>query len=399
MAGLSSTGITIKDVAEILSDIESEQLTNIDADLSVGPDDVLGQLNGIYAASLAELWELLEEVYQSAYPDTASGQSLSYVSALTGAIRLAATKASLFVYIEGTVGTTVPAGTQVYPDGDPDSLFVITADVVIAEHGTPDWVETTMEAVTAGTATTAAAGDILIIATPVAGVNSFDPSGSTPFTPGTDEETDSELRIRRENTLALAGASTVDAIRAEMLNVPGVDICTVFENPTGITDPIGIPPYAIEVLVSNETGTPYTQPDVVAEILLRKPAGTATYGGIGPTTATDSAGNDYDIYYSEPVDVRAYVAVTLTAETDGTYVGDEPVQKAIAEWATRSLLVGQDLFSSDIVNVVADLEGVVSVDVTATFVDDDATPSPNTVLVITARQLATILYTDVVVTS
>jgi len=180
--------------------------------------------------------------------------------------------------------------------------------------------------------------------------------------------------------------------------VPGVDSCTVFENPTGVTDPIGIPPYAIEVLVHNETGTTYTAQDVVDEILLRKPAGTATYGGESGTGA-DSAGNTYTVYYSEPTEVRSYVAVTLTAETDGTYVGDEPVAKAIADWASRSLLVGQDLFSSDIINVVADLEGVVSVDVTATFVDDDATPSPNTQLVITPRQLATILYTDVVVTS
>jgi hypothetical protein len=395
MAGLTSTGITIKDVAEILADIESEQLANIDADLSVGPDDVLGQINGIYAAALAELWELLEEIYQSAYPDTAYGQSLSYVSALTGAIRLVATKAALDVTFTGVDTTEIPAGTQVYPDGDADSLFQTTALATIS--GTT--VDVELEAVATGIATTAAAGDPLIIATPVADITSVATDGATPFTTGKIEETDSLLRIRRENTLALAGASTVDAIRAEMLQVPGVDICTVFENPTGITDPIGIPPYAIEVLVSNETGTTYTQPAVVAEILLRKPAGTATYGGIGPITATDSAGNDYDIYYSEPEEVRAYVEVTLTAETDGTYVGDEPVQKAIAEWATRSLLVGQDLFSSDIVNVVADLEGVVSVDVTETFVEDDASPDPNTHLIITARQLATILYTDVDVTS
>jgi hypothetical protein len=79
MAGLTSSGITIKSVDEILTDMESEQLANIAADLNVEADSVLGQLNGIYAAALAELWELLEQVYQAAYPDTASGQSLSYI--------------------------------------------------------------------------------------------------------------------------------------------------------------------------------------------------------------------------------------------------------------------------------------------------------------------------------
>ena len=396
MAGLTSTGITIKDVAEILADMESEQLANIDADLDVGPDDLLGQLNGIYAAALAELWELLEQVYQSAYPDTASGQSLSYVSALTGAIREPAVKASLLVHLEGTVSTNVPAGTQGYVDGDPDALWETTADAVIAEEGATDYIEVTMEAVTAGTATTAYQTDSeLVISTPVSGLDAITIQADA--TPGANEETDSELRLRREQSLALAGASTVEAIRAEMLQVPGVDSCTVFENPTGVTDSLGLPPKSIEVLVNNETGTTYTAQDVVDEILLRKPAGTATYGGLSGT-ATDSAGNDYTVYYSEPTEVPIHVELTLVAETDGTYVGDTAVAEAIADWATRSLRVGQSVYGSDIIGVVVGLEGVISVDVSTVFVDDDD-PPVTADHILTARQLGIITSANVDVTS
>jgi hypothetical protein len=351
-------------------------------------------LNGIYGAALAELWELLEQVYQSAYPDTASGQSLSYVSALTGAIRLVAVKAALDVTFTGVDLTEIPAGTQVYPDGDADSLFQTTALATIS--GTT--VDVELEAVTAGTATTAAEGDDLIIATPVADISAVATDGAIPFTTGTDEETDSELRIRREQTLALAGASTVEAIRAEMLQVPGVDICTVFENPTGVTDPIGIPPYAIEVLVHNETGTTYVEQDVVDEILLRKPAGTATYGGLSED-ATDSAGNTYTIYYSEPEEVPIHVALTLTAETDGSYVGDTAVADSIADWATRSLTVGRDVYGSDIVGVAASVEGVINVDVSTVFVKDSDPPTGSDDQALTARQLGTIIAANVDVTS
>jgi uncharacterized phage protein gp47/JayE len=393
MAGLTATGITIKDVDEILSDMESDQLANIDANLNTSSDSVLGQLNGVMAAAVAECWELLEQVYQSAYPDTASGQSLSYVAALTGAIRKAATAAALDVRFTGVDTTEIPAGTLVYPDGDADSVFQTTALAVIS--GTT--VDVELEAVNVGTATTAAAGDDLIIATPIVDISGVATVGATPFTTGTDEETDSKLRIRREEALALAGASTVEAIRAEMLQVTGVDSCTVFENPTGITDALGIPPYAIEVLVNNETGTTYTAQDVVDEILLRKPAGTATYGGLSET-ATDSAGNEYTIYYSEPTEETIHIELTLVAETDGTYVGDDAVADAIAEWGTRVLRVGRSVYGSDIVSVVADLDGVTNVDVSTVFVDDDDPPVTDD-HILTARQLGIITSANVDVTS
>ena len=405
MAGLTSSGITIKSVDEILADMESEQLANIAADLNVEADSVLGQLNGIYAAALAELWELLEQVYQAAYPDTASGQSLSYIAALTGAIRRPATKSTILVHLEGTVSTSVPAGTQAYPDqngagpADPDSMYETTAVAVIAEEGATDYVEVTMEAVTPGSyANASLSGDVeLVISTPVAGLDAITIQADS--ADGDDEETDAELRERREQSLALAGASTVEAIRAEMLQVTGVDRCTVFENPTGTTDALGLPPKSIEVLVDSDNAPDYDDQELADEILLRKPAGTQTYGSISDT-ATDSAGNTYTVYWSEPTTVPAYVELDLTAATDGTYGddGDDRVAEAIADWATPNLTVGRSLYSSDIVNVVADVEGVTAVDVLATFVDD--TTSPNEyVVVATGRDLITISTSNITVNS
>jgi len=402
MAGLTSSGITIKSVDEILTDMESEQLANIDADLNTESDSILGQLNGIYAAALAELWELLEQVYQAAYPDTASGQSLSYVAALTGAIRQPATKSTLLVHLEGTVSTSVPAGTQAYPDqdgagpADPDSMYETTAVAVIAEEGATDFIEVTMEAVTPGSyANASLTGDVeLVISTPVAGLDAITIQENSAA--GDDEETDSELRTRREQTLALAGSSTVEAIRADVLQVTGVDSCTVFENRTGTTDALGLPPKSIEVLVYSENDD-YTGQDVADKIQLVKPAGTETYGSLSATTE-DSAGNQYTTYYSEPTEETIHVELTLVAETDGTYVGDSAVAEAIADWATRSLRVGQSVYGSDIIGVVVGLEGVISVDVSTVFVDDDDPPVTDD-HILTARELGAIIAANVDVTS
>lgn len=52
-------------------------------------------------------------------------------------------------------------------------------------------------------------------------------------------ETDSELRIRRNNSLRLLGAGTVESIRARLLQqVPGVISALVFENSTLTQEPI-----------------------------------------------------------------------------------------------------------------------------------------------------------------
>lgn len=395
MAGLTTAGITIKNVDEILTDIESDQLANISPDLNIEADSVIGQINGVYAGALAEAWELLEQVYQAAYPDTASGQSLSYVAALTGALRREATKALLDVHLEGTESTVVPAGTQAYVDGDPDSLFETTDPATIIEQGTPDFVAVTMRAVTEGSATFASDTSDLVISTPVTGLDLITVDGATPFTVGLDEETDSELRQRREQALAIAGASTVEAIRTEILNVTGVDSVTVFENPSGITDALGLPPYSIEVLVFSEGAPNYDAQELVDEILLRKPAGTETFGGLSGT-AEDSSGNVYTIKYSEPTTVQTYVELTVNVDTD--YAGDDAVTAAISTWASRNLRVGDSVYASDIIAVVADVTGVINTDISTVLVDDIASPV-TTNLILTARQFATISSDDVDVTS
>jgi len=86
-------------------------------------------------------------------------------------------------------------------------------------------------------------------------------------------------------------------------------------------------------------------------------------------------------------------------KSDGTYIGDTPAEQAVEDWASANLQVGQSVYASDIINVVAGLEGVVSVSTTATFVEaGDATPDA-VLWVASARELGTIDAADVTVNS
>jgi len=98
------------------------------------------------------------------------------------------------------------------------------------------WTDVAFTAVNYG-AVIALNGTLTEIVTPISGwyecTNFLD--GAT----GRDEETDAELRTRRAQSLALIGASTVEAIKTQILqNVDSVTACTVYENDTSDADTI-----------------------------------------------------------------------------------------------------------------------------------------------------------------
>jgi len=392
MAGLTTTGLTIETIETLLASIVADQLANISPTLNTEADSLAGQLNAIYAAALLELWELLEEIYQSGYPDTASGQSLSFIAAITGTIREVATKSTVDVRFTGTVAAAVPINTEVYVVGRPESRYVTLAAAVVGGGGT---VDVSCEAVTAGDDTFMVSAEALTMPNPpptITLATSFENSVD-----GQDEETDAALRIRREQELARPGSATAEAIKADLLEVTGVDVAQVYENVTMLTDANGLPPKSIECLVYSQNTPVYTAADVVAAIWTAKPAGTETHGGL--TLATlDSSGDSHDILYSVPAEITTHMLVTL--DYDATdYIGDTLVRTAIVEWAQLNLSMGDDVVASDLVTLVSGLAGVVSVDGSNTGANSTTVASGNPSLTISLRQVSTVDSGDIDITS
>jgi hypothetical protein len=88
MSGVTEGGFVVKTELELFDELGAEGRATIDDALDVSPDSVFGQLAGIVASKHAELWEVLEAVW-GALSESASGQSLDRVAALTGTTRLA----------------------------------------------------------------------------------------------------------------------------------------------------------------------------------------------------------------------------------------------------------------------------------------------------------------------
>lgn len=99
-------------------------------DINLDSQSVTGQIIGIFSKVLADDWENLEDVYESQYPNSASGISLDNVVQLNGLTRLPALRTSVIGSATGTPGTLIPAGSLARLQGSGE-IFFSTANAFI----------------------------------------------------------------------------------------------------------------------------------------------------------------------------------------------------------------------------------------------------------------------------
>lgn len=132
MPGLTDAGFELKRLSDIKTEIEEKLRAELGSSLNLLPESVFGQIISVFADREASVWEVAEDVYNSAYPDTASGVSLDNVVALTGITRqpaIASVQENLRLF--GTAATLVPSGTVISVEGSPESRFQTDADVTL----------------------------------------------------------------------------------------------------------------------------------------------------------------------------------------------------------------------------------------------------------------------------
>lgn len=131
MSGLTDQGFDRARLADIKEEIEASLRTSLGNAINLNPESVLGQIVGIIAERESLIWQVSEQVYNSQYPDTATGTSLDNVAALTGISRLAATFSVVKAQLYGTAGTLIPLGTLFSVDGNSSAQFATRNNVTL----------------------------------------------------------------------------------------------------------------------------------------------------------------------------------------------------------------------------------------------------------------------------
>lgn len=386
--GVLSTGFATKTRQDIIDEISASLKADIDPNLNTTSTSILGQLIGIVADQLSQNWDVLSDVYDSQYPDSAATTSLDNVASITGTERLAATASTATLIVTGDNATVLPLGRQArvpaggifetdanvtistatawtittaYSVGDlvrndsPDNIYVCITAGTSAGSGGPTGTGTAIVDGTvtwryvglgAGYNTVAATAtetgvvvaqtyQITEIVTAVSGwkgVNNLADANT-----GTAEETDPALRARREARLAAGGKATVESIRAALLAVTGVSNAFVFENTSDVTDGNGLPPHSIQCTVVDGTDAAVAQ-----AVFDNKAAGIATYGIDISEVIVDSQGINHTILADRADQMEIWIEITVI--TDGDYPSDGDTQVAAALAALGdALTIGEDV--------------------------------------------------------
>ncbi|NIQ97938.1 MAG: baseplate J/gp47 family protein [Desulfuromonadales bacterium] len=383
--GVTPTGFVAKTVQDILDDIEAGEKTDFGSDINVGAESILGQINGVIAAALAENWEVLNAVYRSLYPGSATDEALDNVAAITGVSRLPATRSSMVVTCTGTPGTPL-AANRVVSTGNNDRYFSLEA-ATIGGGGTVD-VEFQSEEFgpIPGVAQT------LTIETPVAGWTSAANAADADF--GRELETDADFRLRREELLAAQGNATLESIRADLLSVDDVERAFVYENPTDVTDGRNLPPKSVEAIVTGGDDL-----EVATALFNSKAAGIQTYGhppNDVTETVTDSQGVDHTVNFTRGDEITIYFRVEVDVTSDYPATGDQDIKDAIAAFG-QTLGAGDDVISEKVQSIVFSVEGVF--DLTLFYLDTTSPPTGTANIPISVREIADIQTANITVVS
>ncbi len=352
---LTVDGLELMTLEERIAELESALKSDIDPSLDTRAGSIMGQFVRINAERIQSVLELSQALYSGFDPDASTGFMFTGLSSLTGTTRNAATF-SILLSTEATVnlnaGVTLPQGKVAHVSGDPTSRFV--TDVAVTNSGgAAANIDCAFTAESSG-AVQCLSGALTVIAEPYTGWNSV--TNSADATEGEPEETDTELRIRRESELQ-TGSTAVGAVLTALTQTTGIVWASVLENDTDYADTNGLPPHSIHAIVHAPTLTDAT---IAGVVYAAKSAGIQA-DGVTVVSVTDTQGNDHNVGFTSATVTDIDIAITLTY-TDGDYAGDTAVKAALVAWGDSFIGVGDPLYRAQLVDVTMGIEGVVNVD-------------------------------------
>ena len=345
MAELTDNGYEIKTQNEWFEDEKARYI-------AIDPNWNLDQSapDGVKLATDSEIWGNLDELGQKAYnskdPSKATGDDLDSVASITGTLRGKGTFSNAGVNLVGTNGKIVLAGSLIESTDD-GSEWAIDSDTTIAGV-----TAATVTAVERG-ATQASIGAISKIVNPQSGWQSV--TNPAVATPGTNPDTDSELRIERDNGVGLPGQNQIDSTFAAIANLDGVRRVKIYENDdTSPVDTNGLPIHSTAIIVDGGDN------DEIASAVYNKrnpgPIQVELSNPVIVSVTSSVTGNIKDIKFNTPDQVDITIVYSIT--DDGTLPGNisQLIKDATLSYVDGDLLDASCGFNQTGFNIGEDVQ-------------------------------------------
>jgi uncharacterized phage protein gp47/JayE len=343
---IDATGISAPPYNDILLSLQASYRIIYGQDIDLDPDTQDGQMLAIFASAINDENAAIIACYNAFSPATAQGAGLASIVQINGLQKLVATESSVIISVGGQVGRTINNGVV----GDNTNLgtqWALPASVTIPPAGTVDVLATCTEegAINALPAT------LTVILNPQLGWQTANNAAAA--TPGAPVESDPALRQRQAISTGKPAQTPLAAIKAAVLNVPGVSGGEVYENDTSTTDTNGIPAHSIAVVVAVAG---LTAPQAVIDAIgSKKNPGTGTAGS-SSGTYVDPAGVDDTINYYILTTDRIIVSIAGDALPGYADATTKPIIQAAVAAYINSRRIGADVYLAN-VSAAATLPG------------------------------------------
>lgn len=329
MASLTPTGYVLRTQNDWFA-LERQFYIDIDPLWNLDPSTP----DGLKMAHDAEIFYALDETLQQAYnskdPNKARGIDLDIICALTGTARSQGTPSTVELTLSGSFGTFIPEGTRIESTAT-GTRWATDQGVSIDGSG----LVTVQAACTVIGPTQADAGTLTRIVDVIGGLSSA--TNVDPATPGTEAESNSQLRVKRATAVGRPGNNQVDSMLGELFSVDGVRRVKVYENDTDVTNSNGLPAHSIAPVIDGG------DPDEVAlAIYIKKNPGVLLHPAGTPVVVTVTSPtyptNSKDITFSLPDYVDMIIDIEVT--DDGTLPADvdQQIIDAVVEFGAGRLI-------------------------------------------------------------
>jgi uncharacterized phage protein gp47/JayE len=362
MTALTDTGFVVTRTDERLTGLQTQMKGIFGDDISVGSDTMDGELLGILAESDNALGELGKASYEAHDPAAATGVGLSQLVRLNGIKRTAGRYSTINISFYCDANANIPAGVQLTNGNDP-TVWVTTA-AIVGNGGAV--VTVPCQTQTMGVTSTPDDSQGWNITTPKYLLNGV--ASSSDFVSGRAEETDAELRARREKSTAITSQGLPESLASSLNStdyVPNVRQAKVYENFTGSAavstdNPYGIAAHSIECIIWDDAVTSDPTADenkAIAQTIWEKKGMGCGLVGSTTGTATDLLAHTHTMYWTAPAPQEIYVSMTgINRGAADTWETD--VKNAIVDWANSNLGIGDKVYVADVVAAVMTVPGI-----------------------------------------
>lgn len=347
---LDENGLEISTLSELIANLSEEFKTIYGSDINLESNSPDGQILNIFSQAGIDLRELLVAINNSFDPDQATGSLLDSRCALNNIERNAGSFTIQPIEITVDREVSLQGLDSFYNDidgqgytvsDDAGNEFILIDSITLETAGT---YELDFRAADIGQIETTINTIVNQVSYTLGVTNVNNPSSFSRL--GTNEETDVALRLRREQSVAIASQGYIDGLIGALLNLDDVTDAKVYENVEDTIDSNGIPAHGSWSIIEGGLDE-----DIAEAIYAKKSVGSPMKGDEIVNISTAN-GSIYQIKFDRPNYVDLYIKFEIQPVLIGTIFDQDEIKEYIVD--NKTYKIGQYADTASLTQIATD---------------------------------------------